>query len=428
MKLFGFFHRKKEAHFQLTEADREWVEENFKWLLDIYGYLGKELKPVALNETFFPATFLASTTEVQPIIDDLAFMLQLDAAKISFELQEDLRDIPGMPYEMESPFEADTVIAENAYQIIIAKSLLQHPKRLSFSLIYEFIKIRLSEDKLQYDSGEDTSLFIYLAGVYFGFGVILSQNLVDRGLSSDGFWETKWNYVSEMPQEVMAYALAAYANLINQDNPDWKQQLPGDLKQQFELAIRCLKDRPNQLFDKSELAANDLFEQAEQEYLNNNFDAAISCMQKILFLTTVDLQKAEAYNNIGYYQLRKGAYEQSMGDFKKAIALDANYGFAYDNMGYALIKTGRLEEGKQFLDRALETQNNDMAYTHRNLALYYQAIGDADLAEKNFQLAFQQATGSVDLLELHYGEFLIAQGKVEKGNKFLQEAAAKGES
>lgn len=428
MKLFGFFHHKNKTHFQLTEADREWVEENFKWLLDIYGYPGKELKPVVMSETFFPATFQASTTEVQPIIDDLALLLHLDAGKIRFELQEDLRDIPGVPYEMESPFEADTVIAENAYQIFIAKSLLQHPKRLIFSLIYEFIKIRLSEDKLQYDTGEDTGLFIYLAGVYFGFGVILSQNLVERGLSSDGFWETKWNYVSEMPQEVMAYALASYANLINQDNPDWKQQLPGDLKQQFELATKYLHDRPTPLFTKSELEANNLFDQAEQEYLNNNFDAAISCMQKILFLTNDELLKAEAYNNIGYYQLRRGAYEQSMGNFKKAIALDADYGFAYDNLGYALIRAGRLEEGKQFLDRALETQNNDMAYTHRNLALYYQAVGDADLAEKNFQLAFQQATGPVDLLELHYGEFLIAQGKVDEGNKFLQEAATKGEA
>ncbi|EMR02757.1 tetratricopeptide repeat protein [Cesiribacter andamanensis] len=428
MKLFGFFKSKQETPFQITEADREWVEDNFKWLVQLYGYPNRQSGQIELNETSFPQTFKAPIVEVRNIIDDLCSLLHLNSGKIIFELHEDIRDTSGVPYEIEGmPFESETVLGEDSYKIFIAKSLLQHPQRLIFSLIYECIKIRLSEDKLQYDTGEDTSLFIYLTGVYFGFGLILSQNLVDRGSASNGVWETKWNYVSDMPNEVMAFALAFDSKLVAEDNPSWKNHLPKDLKSLFESAIRYLEKNPSQLFSKAELDSNDLFQQAEQEFLDNDFDAAITTSQKILFLTNDELLKAEVYNNIGYYQVRKGDLEQSIRSFKKALEIDSNFGYAYDNLAYALIRIGSAEEGWQYLEQARATKNNDKAYSYRNHALYYQAVGNYEMAEKNYELALQCAAGPVDLLEFHYGEYLLAKGESDKGSKYINIAIDKGE-
>lgn len=428
MKLFGFFKDKNEANFQITEPDKNWVEDNFKWLIQVYGYPSRQGKPICLNDKSFPKTFKDPTIKIQNIVDDLSCILYLDSNKITYELQEDLRDSYGTPYEIEGkPFESETVIAENAYKIFLAQSLLQNPKRLLYNLIYEFIKIRLSESKLDYDTGEDTSLFIYLAGVYFGFGTILSQNLEDRGVSNDGFWETKWNYVSEMPNEVMAFALALFSKLIEQDNPDWKNQLPRSLKQQIEKATNYLNENPSSLYSKGELDANDLLNQAEGEYQKNDFDAAISTSQKVLFLTNDELLKSEIYNNIGYCQTRKGEFEKSIISFKQALEIMPDYGFAYDNLGFSLIKIGYLEEGKRMIDCAIETQNNDRAYSFRNLALYYQALGENEMSEKNFILAFQNMTEPVDLLEFCYGEYLIDNGRISEGKEYLQKAVEKGE-
>jgi tetratricopeptide (TPR) repeat protein len=280
---------------------------------------------------------------------------------------------------------------------------------------------------LQYDTGDDTSLFIFIAGIYFGFGIPLSQNLTDRGRIDDGFWETKWNYVSEMPNEVMAFGLATFSKLIEQENPDWKNELPQELRLQFEGAIAFLNDSPSTVFSKAELDANDLFNQADKEYQNGDFDSAITTLQKILFLTEDEMLKADVYNNIGYYQLRSGEYEKSIQNFHKALQIDPNYGFAYDNLGYSLIQTGQLEEGKLQLQKALKTENNDNAYTYRNFALYHLAKNELEQAESNFQLAFESETVPVDLLELHYADFLIKQNETEMGMEYLEKAVEKGE-
>ncbi len=212
-------------------------------------------------------------------------MLDINPQKISFDLYEDIRDSYGTPYEIEGKsFESETIITINNYKILIAKHLLQHPKRLIYRISYEFIKIKLKESNLVYDTGEDTDLFTYLAGVYFGFGVILSINLKDQGFTNDGLWETKWIHFSDMPNEVMAFALATYASLIEQDNPKWKSDLPNDLKTLFEKAIVYLKEYPNSLVDENELLVHDLLDQADIEYQINDFDSAISTSEKILFL------------------------------------------------------------------------------------------------------------------------------------------------
>jgi Tfp pilus assembly protein PilF len=428
MKLFGFNKKANEPKFRITEPDRDWVEDNFKWLIKVFGYPSSQSKQIVITDKFFPKTFSTSDLIVQNLIDDLCNLLGLDSSKITFELHEDLRDVYGMPFEMQGePFETETEVTGNNYKIHIAKSISNRPNRLIFSLIYEFIKIRLTENKLQFDTGDDTSLFIFIAGIYFGFGAPLSQNLTDRGRVDDGFWETKWNYVSEMPTEVMAFGLATYSKLIVQDNPKWKNELPQEHRVQFECAIAFLNDSPSRVLSKAELDANDLFNQADKEYQNGDFDSAITTLQTVLSLTEDDLLKSDVYNNIGYYQLRNSKYEKSISNFHKALEIDASYGFAYDNLGYALIQTGQIEEGKRQLEKALKTDNNDNAYTYRNLALYFLARNEIEKVESNFQLAFESETVPVDLLELHYANFLINQGETETGMEYLEKAVEKGE-
>lgn len=428
MKLFRFNKNSKEVKFRITEADRDWVEDNFKWLISVFGYPSSESEQVVLTKKYFPKTFSINDVKIQNLIDDLCNLLGVDVSKIKFKLHEDLRDVYGIPLEIQGkPFEAETVVNQDDYLIHIAKSISKRPNRLVFSLIYEFIKIRLTESKLEFDSGEDTSLFIYIAGTYFGFGVLLSQNLTDKGRVDDGFWETKWSYVSEMPNEVMAFGLATYSKLIEQDSPVWKNDLPKELKLLFESAIKYLNDSPSTVFDKTELIVTDLFNQAHQEYANNDLESAISTLQKILLLTDDEMVKADVYNNIGYYQVRNGDYEKSISNFKMALKIDSNYGYAYDNLGYALIQTGQIEEAKQNLESALQTENNDKAYTYRNLALYHLAKNEFDKAKSYFQLTFKTETVPVDLLELHYANFLISQGEMDEGMEYLEKAVNKGE-
>jgi Tfp pilus assembly protein PilF len=428
MKIFGINTGSHGHKFKITESDRLWVEENFRWLKDVFGYPNKMEQQVLLTPDFFPATFAPKTVIIDNVITDLCTLFGLARDTVKFEVLTDLRDYNNIPYQIEGKvFECETELKKGEYKIFVANSLQKYPERLVYSLIYEFIRIRLTESELEFDvGGDDTGLFIYLAGIYYGFGVILAQNLLHTGRSSDGMWEIKWNYGSEMPQPVMAFSLATYANLTGDNSPSWKDEFKDDFKKMLEDAIAYLGEHPNDLYDEMEVKANDLFNQANTHFDNNELEAAISSLQKILFLTSDDVMKADVYNNMGYYYMRTKGYAQGISNFRKALALSPEYGFANDNLGYALIMTGELEEGVSYLDKAMQTGNNDIAYTFRNFALYHQRKKEFDLAEEFFRKSFDQKT-PVDLLEYHYGEFLLEQGSIEKAKQFFLKSAQKKE-
>lgn len=425
MKIFGI--DTNPSQFRITEEDRLWVEENFRWLKSVFGYPNKMEQQVLLTQKFFPATFAQETVIIENVITDLCALFGIPRDIVKHEILTDIRDY-NIPYQIEGQaFECETELKKGAYTIFVANSLQKHPERLIYSLIYEFIQIRLTESDVEFDvGGDDTELFTYLAGIYYGFGVILAQNLLHTGGSSDGMWQIKWNFVSQMPQPVMAFSLATYANLTGDNDPSWKNEFKGDFKKMLEDAIAYIQASPNDLYDEMEVKANDLFNEANEYFDNNDLEHAISTLQKILFLTSDDMMKADVYNNMGYYYIRKKDYQQGISNFRKALALGPEYGYANDNLGYTLIMTGELEEGVSYLDKAMQTANNDIAYTFRNFALYHQRKKEFDLAEEFFQKSFEQDT-PVDLLEYHYGEFLLEQGDVEKAKEFFLKSAQKKE-
>lgn len=428
MKLFGFKNKNKETKLFITETDKNWVEDNFRWLIKVYGDTENRGEQALINKTFFPHTFKSERVEIENVICDLSELLNLDSEKITFEIIEDLRDSYGLPIETEGiEHETELEICDEKYKILITKSLIKRPNRLIYNLVYEFINIRLTESKLLFDTGDETSLFIHIAGIYFGFGVILSQNLNDVGRVSDGLWETKWNYNSEMPIEVMAYALALFSKITKNDNPVWRVEFPEEIKTLFDKAVNHLEKYSTDILKDNELESLNLFCQADNKYHNRQYDDAIKSLQKILLLTKDDFLKSDSYNYMGYIFIRKGDIENSILYLKKALDLNSNNGLANDNLGYALILNGQLENGRQYIEKAILTEDNDFAYTYRNLALYYFRLGEIVKAEENFELSFSSITEPVDLLEFYFAEFLISQGFNEKALKFLNIAVEKGE-
>lgn len=239
MKLFGF-NNKKET-FQIAEENKIWIEENLKWLISALGEPDRNIGQVLFTENYFPETFKAGTASPETITEDLCHLIKINEEKVSLEIMTDLRDSYGIPYEIEgNAFESDMEVGDGTYIIHIANSLLKQPERLISCLVNELVRIKLTDSNLEFDTGDDTDLFIYLAAIYFGFGVILSQNLHDTGRTSDGFWETKWTYTSQIPDEIMAYGLAVYSKLTEQNTPGWVEFLPSELRREVEKAIALL--------------------------------------------------------------------------------------------------------------------------------------------------------------------------------------------
>jgi Tfp pilus assembly protein PilF len=428
MKLFGFGRKDKDVKFRITDEDRNWVEENFSWLIITYGLSNKLQDQIIISDKFFPKLFSTEDIQIQHIIEDLSKLLEIESEKVRFEIRTDLRDSNQMPYEIHgNPFETEIEKKDEYYTIHIAQSLSKNPNRLIFNLIYEFIKIKLIEDEVEFDTSKDTFLFLYLAGIYFNFGIPLSQNLTDQGRTDNNSWETKWSYRSEVSKELIAFSLATYSKLYNEDSPDWKTELHKESNSLFDNAIKFINQHPSIILDKNEIIALKLFEQSGQEYENKDFEKSIETLKQILSITNQDSTKTSAHNSIGYTLSRINNFEESIEHFKKATKLNPNYGHAYDNLGYSHIQLGNYQEGKKNFDLALQTGNNNVGYSHRNLGVYYSVIKEIKKSEFHFKSAFKLQTTPTDLLELHYANFLFSQGNIEKGMQYLEQSVKKGE-
>ncbi|HET6722012.1 MAG TPA: tetratricopeptide repeat protein, partial [Chitinophagaceae bacterium] len=409
--------------FWISDNDKEWIHDSFSWLIQVYGYPSKNIKTILFTQEFFPATFSIKKIDVNKLITDLCNLLVLDEKKITYELVEDARNIDGMPYEIHGlPFECEMEIMEGqSYHLSIAKALLGHPSRLLLSLILQTVTARQHENKISFGNVGEPELLMYNIGIYFGFGLLLYQNLVDQGKSSDGiFWEKKWHYSSDIPAPVMAYALALFYNLNGDKDPKWKKELKADLLKEYDRAATYINDNGNPLFDKHELMGRSMFDEGDLYSLQNNFSDAISTFQKALFVTKDEYLRMDLYNNIGYNYLRMEEYGKSIPYFQKALEINPGYGYANDNLGFAFIMSGDLETGKFYLSAALRTGDNDAGYSYRNFALYHQKKKDYKQAEENFQKAFNNIDMSIDLLEYFYAQFLFEIDEDKKGMQYLK--------
>lgn len=418
--------------FYITDADKEWVHHCFEWLIKSYGYPSPGFTPILFNDHFFPLTIAHKHTDIEPLLMDLCSLFEIDPKKVSFKIEEDIRDTHGTPYEIHgTPFECELELIKQddgyQYKFYFAKSILKNPKRILFNAVFQFIQIRLSETDIEWLGNEDHYFLFYLIGIYTGWGVILAQTMIDTGRENSGFWERTWKFISPMPIPVMAYSLALHSSLREEKAPNWKIYLPSEIRVHYEKAIEYICNHPAPVYNKQELTAKDLFKQAGKYNREKNFDATIETYQKAIFLTQDKSLLPVIYNNIGYAQLCKTEYSKSISNFQKALEINPSFAYANDNLGFAFIMMGDTETGKHYLSVALQTANNDPAYSYRNLALYHQKRREPEKAKENFDKAFQHITMPVDWLEYLYARFLFEQGETEESLIYLQMAVEKGE-
>ena len=121
-----------------------------------------------------------------------------------------------------------------------------------------------------------------------------------------------------------------------------------------------------------------------------------------------------------------GRYKESVEYFHLVLEHNPGNAYANDNLGFAYILTGEPETGKFYIDTAINTGESNLAYSYRNLALYFEEIKDMDQAEEYFQKSLESHS-PVDLLEYFYGKHLLAKGKKNDAIEYLTIAADKGE-
>lgn len=423
--------------FSITTEDKKWVDICYKWLLKNYGHPVKGIKPFLFTEKDFPVTFAVKKVTIDNLLDDLCKLFKIDGKRVDFELEYDIRDIPMTPHSIQGKaFESELIPKADGedisqYTIYIANDLMQRELILLRRLIVELSKIKLIDKNPEYKNA-DLTLFSYIASVFFGFSVLISQALVEIGVQYRAGWQRNWSSKSEVPYQVIAYAVANYSKLIGDESPAWENNMPASVKEEFTLAMDFLKEHPdeNTFLDEKEfenlLKVRRCWEQALQLSKDKQYAEAIELYKLSMSISSDKKQLSLAYINCGYAYLMTEQYEESLVYYNKALDIRPDYAYAYANMGYIYIMTGQLEKAKEYLEKVDAYNKSLTVYLLRDWALYYMQAGNRELAEDYFQRAFN--TGAdIDLLEYFYAKFLLSQSQKEEAIKYLNISVGKGE-
>jgi len=136
--------------------------------------------------------------------------------------------------------------------------------------------------------------------------------------------------------------------------------------------------------------AEDLFRQAYAAQMEGQLDRAIE-----LYRRSIEVHPtAEAHTFLGWTHSFMGRYDAAIGECRKAIEVDPEFGNPYNDIGAYLIELGRHDEAIPWLRRALKARRYDPRhYPHFNLSRIYAHRFEYDRAIKELQRAIALEPG-----------------------------------
>lgn len=127
-----------------------------------------------------------------------------------------------------------------------------------------------------------------------------------------------------------------------------------------------------------------LFHEAYRRQMDGELEQAIRLYRESIRC----FPTAEAYTFLGWTMSFQGRYEDAIGECKKAIAVDPEFGNPYNDIGAYLINLGRLDEAIPWLEKATQAGRYEAYhYPHCNLGRVYLAKGMLKKALEEFDKA-----------------------------------------
>ena len=112
---------------------------------------------------------------------------------------------------------------------------------------------------------------------------------------------------------------------------------------------------------------------------------------------SVQVWPAGQFNNLGIALQQQGRTDEAMAEFRRAIALDPQFGAAHNNLGTALQTLGKTDEAMAEFRRAIAL-DPQFGAAHNNLGAALQTQGKTDEAIAEFLVPPSHSTR--DTLEL----------------------------
>ncbi len=164
-------------------------------------------------------------------------------------------------------------------------------------------------------------------------------------------------------------------------------------------------------------SAEELHESAVQALKNNNYELAVSLLQRVVKLEPKDKM---AWDELGRAYLALNQNEQAIDAFKKQIEVDAYHEYAYNDLGVAYQRQLKYDEAIQQFKKQIEINPLD--------PLAHASLGQVYVAQKKFPEAVPELEKAVTIqtnnpvLLISLGQSYIATNQTDKGMAQFEKA------
>lgn len=135
-------------------------------------------------------------------------------------------------------------LPDGRFEVLINKSELKNPVSLTATLTHELGHVKLMGEGWYDGSEADNELMTELVTVYYGLGIFSANSAFMIGHDT-GSWS--YNTKGYFKQETWAYALALYAWINQDENPEWIKHLNKTIRGDFKRTMRWFAVNPPNL-------------------------------------------------------------------------------------------------------------------------------------------------------------------------------------
>jgi hypothetical protein len=249
--MFGF-----KTKRPVTDIEGAWVDEGFDRLGRMLGADRMLAANVVLpTDEFFPDSFEKTETGLRTLFRRVCHYMWVDPDTLDLEVIPDTSELiemlPEYHYRASSSDPAGLHFGQSSGDralVAVKQSLLKDPLSLVATLAHELCHVILLDGGHMSRDTEDMEPMTDLATVFLGMG-IFTANSARRFVQFHEDRRQGWsmNRLGYLPEEIFGYALARFAELRNEGQPEWAKYLNTNVSTYYRQSAAWLGKNKNKL-------------------------------------------------------------------------------------------------------------------------------------------------------------------------------------
>jgi len=250
--MFNFLKSNKKYE-PLDKELRKYFENNFLWLMQEFPEPKIEKRKILTPTTSdFPIKWNKSRENATEALKVICSNMQLDPNEIELDFYDNgLKEIDmgtSVVFIESDPDNPDAAglyhheKIDGKYSISLDEALLEKPDSLIATIAHELSHVKLlGEKKLQ----QNDEMLTDFTTVFFGLGIFNANCAFQFYNQTDRWGHSSLGYLKI---DEWAYALALFAFIRHEDEPQWKQFLSKTIKYDFEKCLRYMIENEEEIF------------------------------------------------------------------------------------------------------------------------------------------------------------------------------------